>query len=57
MINFLDQLDIEKLKKEDIQMMNPLVLSYIGDAVYDMYIRTYIVLHCTCITVSVSLLV
>lgn len=43
MINFLDQLDIEKLKKEDIQMMNPLVLAYIGDAVYDMYIRTYIV--------------
>lgn len=43
MINFLDQLDIEGLKKDDIQMMNPLVLAYIGDAVYDMYIRTYIV--------------
>lgn len=30
------------LKGEDIRMLSPLQLAYIGDAVYELYIRTYL---------------
>lgn len=31
------------LSQTDIRMMNPLKLAYLGDAVYEAYIRTYII--------------
>mgnify|MGYP003571428350 CR=1 FL=1 len=31
------------LKKEDIKMMSPLVWAYMGDAVYEQFIREYII--------------
>lgn len=43
MDSFFGQLEVPKLSKEDIQMMSPLSLAYLGDAVYEMFIRTYIV--------------
>ncbi|MCR1971187.1 Mini-ribonuclease 3 [Clostridium cochlearium] len=33
----------EEFTKQDVKQMNPLVLAYIGDAVYEIFIRTYIV--------------
>jgi ribonuclease-3 family protein len=32
-----------KLSKTDIQMLNPLVLAYVGDSVYDTFVRTLLV--------------
>ena len=34
---------ISKKSKEDVNLMQPLVWAYIGDAVYEVYIRTYLV--------------
>lgn len=31
-----------KFKKKDVKMMSPLQLAYIGDAVYEVFIRTYL---------------
>lgn len=36
-------LDNGKLSKADIQMLNPLVLAYVGDSVYDTFVRTLLV--------------
>ncbi len=33
------------LKTSDIDMYNPLVLAYIGDSVYELYVRTLLVSH------------
>ena len=33
------------LKTSDIAMYNPLVLAYIGDSVYELYVRTLLVSH------------
>jgi len=33
-----------KLTEADVRMMNPLVLAYLGDTLYDLFIRTYLVL-------------
>ncbi len=43
MNEFLRELTIEELKPMEVQMMNPLKLAYLGDAVYEAYIRTYII--------------
>ncbi len=43
MESFFSQLEIEKLSEKDIQMMSPLALAYLGDAVYEMFVRSYIV--------------
>ena len=32
----------EKLTREDIAMLSPLQLAYIGDAVYELLVRTYL---------------
>ncbi|HEY4543346.1 MAG TPA: ribonuclease III domain-containing protein [Tissierellaceae bacterium] len=32
----------DKLTKEDILMLGPLQLAYIGDAVYELFVRTYV---------------
>ena len=32
-----------KVNKEEVEQLNPLVLAYIGDAVFEMYVRMHIV--------------
>ena len=44
----MNDLDIEEFipiqkEKEEINQMSPLVWAYVGDAVYELYIRTYLV--------------
>jgi len=39
---FIEKIDRRILTDDDIKMMNGLKLAYIGDAVYEVYIRTYI---------------
>lgn len=36
-------MDTGKLSISDIQMLNPLVLAYVGDSVYDTFVRTLLV--------------
>ena len=33
----------EMKEKEEVNLMSPLVWAYVGDAVYELYIRTYLV--------------
>jgi len=33
----------EKFNNNDVRQINPLVLAYIGDAIYEVFIRTYLV--------------
>lgn len=42
MKQFLDKIDRRRLSNDEIKMMNALKLAYIGDAVYEVYIRTYV---------------
>lgn len=35
--------DYIKLEKNEIRQLNPLIWAYVGDAVYELYIRSYIV--------------
>lgn len=39
---FIDKIDRRKLSDDEVKMMNGLKLAYIGDAVYEVYIRTYV---------------
>lgn len=32
-----------KLSEKEIQMLNPLVLAYVGDGVYEMFVRSFII--------------
>lgn len=34
---------LEKKEKEEVNLMSPLVWAYVGDAVYELYIRNYLV--------------
>jgi ribonuclease-3 family protein len=36
-------MDNGKLSISDVQMLNPLVLAYVGDSVYDTFVRTLLV--------------
>jgi len=36
-------MDNGKLMVSDVQMLNPLVLAYVGDSVYDTFVRTLLV--------------
>lgn len=42
---FLDKINCKKLSDDEIKMMNGAKLAYIGDAVYEVYIRTYVMNH------------
>ena len=42
MKQFIEKIDRRILSDDDIKMMNGLKLAYIGDAVYEVYIRTYV---------------
>ncbi|MGM0378768.1 MAG: Mini-ribonuclease 3 [Bacillota bacterium] len=39
---FLKKVKVTKLTKDEITMMSPLKLAYLGDSVFDLYIRTYL---------------
>lgn len=41
----LDTLGVSKLDEVQIRMLNPLSLAYIGDAVHEMFVRTYVISH------------
>lgn len=43
MEKFLKLLDIETMSEEQVKLISPLKLAYIGDAVYEVYIRSYVV--------------
>lgn len=43
MEEFLGSFNLEGMQKEELRTMSPLVFAYIGDALYEIYIRTYIV--------------
>jgi len=43
MNEFLNHLEIKPLDETSVRMMNPLKLAYIGDAVYELYIRTFMI--------------
>ncbi|MCT4618552.1 MAG: Mini-ribonuclease 3 [Marinisporobacter sp.] len=40
---FIEYMNLENKSEEEIRFISPLVLAYIGDAVYEVYIREYIV--------------
>ena len=42
MKQFLDKVNRRQLTGDEIKMMNAMKLAYIGDAVYEVYIRTYV---------------
>ena len=42
-LQFIDHMNLKQLDEATVRMMNPLKLAYIGDAVFELYIRTYLV--------------
>lgn len=42
--NFLEEMGLKKKSPEQVRFISPLVLAYVGDAVYEVFVRTY-VLH------------
>ena len=42
MKKFIENIDRRVLTEDEIKMMNGLKLAYIGDGVYELYIRTYV---------------
>lgn len=43
MEEFLDLLDLKSIDEEGMRTTPPLVFAYIGDAIYEIHIRTYII--------------
>ncbi|MEN8904397.1 MAG: ribonuclease III domain-containing protein [Clostridiales bacterium] len=41
--NFLENIDFFDYEKKNINILSPLVLAYIGDIVYEVYIRTMLI--------------
>lgn len=39
----MDAIIIPQKEKQDVQLMNPLVWAYVGDSVYELFIRTHLV--------------
>ena len=42
MENFLGLMNLKSMDEEELKTMSPLVFAYIGDALYEIYVRTYI---------------
>ena len=38
----MEIIDLAQFKNQNVDMMSPLVWAYVGDAVYEMYIRVYL---------------
>ncbi len=43
MDKFLDQMGLNSLDEQTVRMMNPLKLAYLGDALFEVYIRSYLI--------------
>ncbi len=43
MNDFLKNAEMNSLSDLDVRMMNPLKLAFLGDAIYEAYIRTYLI--------------
>jgi ribonuclease-3 family protein len=43
LLDYIETATGKALDKEHVRMMNPLVLAYIGDTVYDLFVRTYLI--------------
>ena len=43
MESFLEAMGIEKLSHDEIMMTSPIKLAYLGDAIFEMHIRTYLI--------------
>lgn len=44
MENFFDEMNIIAMDEKELKMMNPLKFAYIGDAIYELYIRNYVLI-------------
>lgn len=42
LVEYLENKLEKKLSESDVRMLHPLVLAYIGDTVYDLFVRTYL---------------
>lgn len=55
LINYIDlsaslnEIVSDNIKETEIKMFNPALLAYIGDAVYELFIRTYLIAEGCCI--------
>lgn len=45
MNNFYTRMNLTPLDEQTVRMMNPLKLAYLGDAVFETYIRMYLINH------------
>ena len=45
MDNFFTRMNLTPLDEQTVRMMNPLKLAYLGDAVFETYIRLYLINH------------
>lgn len=45
MNEFCNQMGLDKLTETDRRMLNPLKLAFLGDAVFEVYVRTYLMTH------------
>lgn len=43
MSDFFETANVDKLSPLDVRMMNPLKLAYLGDAIYEAYVRIYLI--------------
>jgi ribonuclease-3 family protein len=44
LLTYLQEKTGSKLTPEDVRMMHPLVLAYIGDTIYDLFVRSYLII-------------
>ncbi|MGI5852494.1 MAG: Mini-ribonuclease 3 [Clostridiales bacterium] len=44
LIGYLKELTGRDMGEDEVKMLNPLVLAYIGDTVYDLLVRTYLIM-------------
>ncbi len=42
-LEYIESKHGKKFTKQKVNMLNPLVLAYIGDTIYDLFVRTYII--------------
>lgn len=43
MVEFLETIGVKQLNETEMRMLSPVKMAYLGDAVYEMYIRTYLI--------------
>jgi len=44
LLNYIESSTGKAMDRSRVRMMHPLVLAYIGDTVYDLFVRTYLIL-------------